>query len=409
MPQLNWKRIAAVIAFVGIFILLAIAVYFVFFAPSPEQQKPPTAPPPEVGGSLPGRPGELIKEPGTPGEIDILPAPPTRENASAPGEGPVETRLIQSGDNRAIQLGSDGASVVGFDASGGTFYRITPDGATEQLTDQTFKGARTVVFDPSGNKAAIGFYDDSKIVYDFVRKRQVSLPKHWDEFQFSPSGDKLVFKSLSEEKENRWLAIADADGSNGKLIARMGDNASYFMPTWSPSDQIVSLVREGYDADRQKLYFIGLQGENFRSVMAPGRGLETAWSPQGNRLLMSAYSSGSEYKPELWIVDALGDSIGENRRRLNVQTWARKCAFADEETLYCGVPDTLDRGAGIIPARGEDVPHSIYKIDLATGVKEKIAEFPEKHVIGKLIVSSDQSRLYFQERFAGTLHTINLK
>src|SRR3989338_2714976 len=52
--------------------------------------------------------------------------------------------------------------------------------------------------------------------------------------------------------------------------------------------------------------------------------------PDGQSLLYSVSSPASEYKPALWIANAAGDSIGENRRSLGLNTWADKCAFRDE-------------------------------------------------------------------------------
>ena len=180
------------------------------------------------------------------------------------------------------------------------------------------------------------------------------------------------------------------------------------MASQSPSDQIVAFSRKGEDRDRQKLYFIGKNDENFKSLIVNGRDIISQWSPNGNRFLYSGYTVDADLKPELWIVDAIGDSIGGNQRFLGVQKWADKCTFADNTTLYCAVPKELVRGAGVIRLVGDKGDDEIYKINTVNGYKELIATFNIPHTIGKLILSDDQSILYFLEKETGNIFQVQL-
>ena len=107
-------------------------------------------------------------------------------------------------------------------------------------------------------------------------------------------------------------------------------------------------------------------------------------------------------------MNALGDEIGDNRRRLKLNTWAHKCAFADNETVYCAVPVTLKDGAGLLPSYGDVEEDHIYRIDLTTGYRQRIAMPAEKHTIQTLVVSKDQDVLYFVDKFEGNLFKIDL-
>jgi hypothetical protein len=82
---------------------------------------------------------------------------------------------------------------------------------------------------------------------------------------------------------------------------------------WLIGRQIVRLSRlfqDASDYNRQQIYFIGLNHENFKSLVVQGRGFQSKWSADGNQLLYSVYTDVNEYKPSLWISNASGDSIG---------------------------------------------------------------------------------------------------
>ncbi len=410
---MNWKKILAIIGFIVVTLLMGALVWFFFFrgaaAPTP---KPAPTP---IPGTLP-IPGAYVPppSPGAPTQLpsEIPPQPALPQTAQEAQGGLVQTTQLIGNRTLSPQISSDGKNVVTFDSYEGSFYSIAPDGRTEKLTEQTFPGATDVIWSPKSDKAVIQFLDDTKIVYDFNQKKQVAtLPKHWETFSFSPSGESISFKSIATDPENSWLAVANADGSGGTLIEPLGTKAAQFTPLWSPSNQIVGFFEEGLDSNRKKLYFIGLNDENYKALTVDGRGIIEKWSPLGTQLVYSAYASQSGYRPELWITDALGDTIGNNRRRLDIQTWADKCGFFDNTTLYCSVPKTIPEGGGLLPTLAEEKSggEQIYKIDLNTGEKRKIAEPDPALIATNIVVSKDQRDLYFTDKYSGKLFHIQLQ
>ena len=170
-----------------------------------------------------------------------------------------------------------------------------------------------------------------------------------------------------------------------------------------------SYYTQGVDFNRQEVFFVGLNGENFKSTVVEGRGLETQWSPSGDRLLYSVYNTDDNLNPRLWIVDAAGDTIGANRRSLDLQTWADKCTFASNTEIYCAVPEYLERGAGLFPELAGKTKDDLYKIDLTTGTQRLLAVPDGSYNISQVMVSADQSCLYFTDESTGRLYKINLK
>lgn len=410
----HWKKILAIIGFIAIVLFLAWLIWLLFFGGGKKEAVQPVAPETPVITGFPQSTGEYAPTPrekpisGTPPSVitkEIQP-PETAEEAKG---GPVQVVNIDTGYNTAMRLDRDGKGIVAFDRFTGTFSRLTPSGEKTPLSKQTFDGAQYIAWAPTADKAVIQFPDGSNIFYDFPNEKQVTLPSHWFDANFSPSGDKISFKSIGEDPANRWFAIGNPDGTNTQVLEELGTKAGLFIPSWSPSGQVAGLFHEGFSHDRQKLYFIGTRGENFKSTVVAGNGLETQWSPSGDRLLHSVYSEASGYKPELWIVDALGDAIGQNRRRLRLNTWAHKCAFADNDIVYCGVPTELINGAGLAPALGDTAEDHIWKVNLATGERIKVAEPPESTTIGSLKVATDESVLYFTDKVTGQIYRMKLE
>lgn len=415
---MNWKRILLVIGFVALVILFAVILYFLFFAPRPKPSIPPSQVVPPIG--LPTIPGQDRVQPTPavparpPSEVTIpenvipigteLPATAVESQG-----GPVRMALVQTNKNLNTALAPDGKTLVTFDALSGLVYRISPNGKSEKITDKTFAGAYNVEWSGQADKAIFQFPDNSNIVYDFNRSKTYVLPKHWDKMRFSPDGNQLIFKSLGDDPENQWLAISNIDGTGARGVENMGVKAGLFTASWSPSDQIVGSFRDGVSYDRQKIYFIGKNKESFDSTTIDGRGFEYIWSPLGDKIMYSVYSSASEYMPELWMMDAIGNSIGTNKRRITIQTWAHKCTFTDNDNAYCAVPKELIIGAGLMPSYGDAGEDVIYKLDLTTGTKTKIAEPPERHTISKVTASRDESVLYFTDKDTGQIFKIDLK
>lgn len=406
---MNIKRIAIIAGFILFVLGMALLLYYTFFRATPPPTTPPPAETPSVTPEFP-TPGAFVPPsttPTPPSELPVGQRSPAETIAQANGET-VKTNEIQRDRNIALAgTGTTSDSVVAYSVFNQTFYRITPDGAQEVLSEQQFPGATTINFTPTADKAIIEFYDGSNILYNFTTKKQVTLPKHWREFSFDPNGTKIAFKSLTNEPDANWLAVANDDGTAGQQVEPLGVKGGLVDVTWSPSDQIIATFREGVDGFRQKIYFLGKNGENFPAMTVNGRDFESKWSPGGTRLVYSAYSPESDLKPQLWVVDALGDSIGNNRRNLQLNTWIDKCAFASASIMYCAVPSRMDNGAGVVRSLSDKEEDYIYRINIDTGEKFQVARPEGRHTIESIVIAKDN--LFFTDKNSGKLYTIKIK
>ena len=322
--------------------------------------------------------------------------------------GITQTKSLTDDPILSPTAGANG-QVQYYNESDGHFYKIGADGKPTLLSDKVFHQVDNVTWAPDKSQAILEYPDGSKILYDFATQKQYTLPSYWQNFSFSPNSDQIVAKSLAIDPENHWLVVSNADGSNAKNLENIGTEDKTVYPDWSPNGQIAALYTQGVDFDRQEAFFVGLNGENFKSTILEGRGLESQWSTSGDKLLYSVYSSSDNYNPRLWIVDASPDTIGQNRQSLNLSTWADKCTFASNSEVYCAVPENLPQAAGMFPELENQTKDDLYKINLTTGSQQLIAVPDGTYNISQIVVPTDQSNLYFTDGTDGHLYTVKLK
>lgn len=419
----NLRKFVIVLGFILAVLAMGALLYFVFFRPTPPAEEVPIANENiNVNAGLPLINAKPPTPVGTEAEVKRLVTEEERRklikevqqreqqvDAKPVAEGGY-TQVLPLTFNAAVgaKLSPDG-TLRYYDKDSGQFYQVTKDGQSRLLNDKVFTDVQKITWSGSAQKAILQYPDDSKILYDFTTNKQVTLPSHWKDFNFAPNSDQVVMKSMGLDTDNRWLAIANPDGSGARAIEPMGEEDASVFPMWSPNNQVVALHTKYINADNQELYFIGQNQENFKSAVVAGAGFQGQWTPQGNKILYSAYSANSDYKPELWIMGAEGDNIGSNRTALNLQTWASKCVVSSDSEAYCAVPKELPEGAGVVPEIAATTPDTLYKINLDTGVKLKMAETVDNLTMDNLIVSEDGKYLFFTDHATGRLNKIQLK
>jgi hypothetical protein len=370
------KKILLIIGLLAVSGLIAYGLYYLFIGQGKVgQPQPPTGGEVLPPGQLPGSGSAPATTTGTtrgPGG-ELLPISGIIEPTSPSYYKPVAVKQIISETATYPSL-NNGGEFRYYNANDGKFYRVMPNGSIVSLSNQVFFNAQKVTWAKNQNQAVIEYPDDSKIIYNFDTNKQVTLPKHWQDFSFSSDGGQIAAKSIGLDESNRWLVTIDSDGSGAKLIEPMGQNADKVTVDWSPNRQVVAFSQTGepQTGEAREVLFIGLNGENFKSAIVEGSGFEPQWSTTGKKLLYSVYSSRSDFKPELWIVDSSGDNIGNNRRLLKLNTWADKCTFSNDDTAFCAVPKDLPTGAGMARDIAAYSYDDLYKIDLKTGLKTPI-------------------------------------
>ncbi|MFA6995605.1 MAG: hypothetical protein WC249_04375 [Patescibacteria group bacterium] len=379
-------------------------------------------------------PTQTLVTPATPGTINGLPTAGTGSSTNTeltgsgnlPNQGGASDAANQNEPNSLAVGGltktqplttdptlnptlTPGGGVQYYNTNDGHFYKIDNNGKISLLSDKVFYNVKDIVWAPNKNQAVLEYPDGRKILYNFQTQKQVTLPSYWQDFSFSPTSDQITSKSLGLDPENNWLIVSNADGSQAKTLENIGTNDKTVYPAWSPNKQIVAVYTQGVDFNRQEVFFVGLNGENFKSTIIEGRGFNSQWSTTGDRLLYSVYNTATNLNPELWIVDAQGDSISQNRQDLGLATWNSKCTFSSNTEVYCAVPENLPQGAGLFPELADQTKDNLYKINLETGTKELIAIPDGAYNISSVMVPTDNSNLYFTDKTTNQIYQIKLR
>ncbi len=345
-------------------------------------------------------------------EIEIRPEDYLIDNSVYPSASGKLTEVKTFYDDATVgmTLSKNGQDLQYYDYDSGKFYSQDRDGNRTLLSDKTFYEVENIVWSPQKNNALIEYPDGSNIIYNFDTEEQVTLPKHWEDFEFSKDGNNIVSKSISAtNSENNYLIMAGVDGSNIKALEYIGNNHKKVYPSWSPNNQIAAMYSKSIDYNRQELFFIGLNDENFKSTTIEGRGFQSQWSKEGDKLLYSVYNSQGNLMPELWIVNSEGDKIGSDRKKLRLQTWAEKCTFADNRYAYCAVPKELPEASGLFPELAIDAEDNLYKVDTLTGISSLIAVPDSYYNMKNLNINEDGDYLYFTGNEEGIIYQIKLK
>jgi hypothetical protein len=406
------KRLIIVAIFVLIIAVIAYALYALFFASGPSV--PPAAP-------------TTVEQPGT-GTLPVTPEkplPPTTEqptgtptperppvgSAQAPA---VQTQTLLNANTEGVRLNRDGNTMNFYNSQDKKFYRISQNGQLQELSTKTFANVQNITWAPADDKAILEFPDSSNILFNFATQEQVTLPAHWKDFSFNETGTEIVSKSIAKNEKNRVLIIANADGSNARAVAALGSVEDRVIPSWSPNHGTIAISQTGFpvaggSGEQQNIYLVSDKTTTlYPQITVDGWDFRSQWSPSGNQLMYSVYNTENNLNPHLWLVTTQIGREGELKTDLGVNTWANKCTFQNEQTVYCAVPQYLEQGYGLAPDLAKTIPDIIYKIDTGTGTKTVVASPEEDYSISSLMVSPDEKELFFTDAAAGGLHKIDL-
>ncbi|PJA47145.1 hypothetical protein CO172_03025 [Candidatus Uhrbacteria bacterium CG_4_9_14_3_um_filter_36_7] len=407
MPRPNsqrFQKIILIFLFALSVIGIAFALYFMFFRVPPSQEKVVESDSPQSQTDLP------ISKEGVPPSVTET-KPSTLPQADAIAKGSVtQTENLLLAPVEAAELRQD--KMHYYDERDGKFYTIDKNGVIKELSKREFTDAQNIIWNKDGDKVVVEFPDGSNIVYDFTSGKQVTLPKHWEDFHFSPTSNELIAKSMPLDPNGRALVVSNADGSNVRAVQALGENADKVLINPSPQGQVIAFsdtANESYGLGRSMLIPLGKNQENFKGLVIEGFGFEPLWSTRGDYLIYSVSGESSQNLPLLWIVNGSVKNMGDGRQNLGLNTWAHKCTFTDISELYCAVPSSLPPYAGMQPDIAKGIPDVVYKIDLTTRQSILIGTTDTKASMTNLHISSDKQILYFTNENTGLIQSMRLK
>lgn len=224
------------------------------------------------------------------------------------------TKITSSGKAVDVAISPDGNYIVYSQrdrkGSGLWLHHVT-DGSDVQILPSEEPDFRGLTFSPDGN--SIYFMRERKDIYSF--KDLYAMPILGGPFRlltrdidapvsFSPDGHQFVYMRGIPPRDANEIRVADADGSNDRLLATISGTSFSFQggASWSPNGGIIAVSlmlrgkRSGYVLDSVSVAD-GSVREVFWNVSVVGRPL---WLPESDKVLVDVDDSTG--RGQLWTI-----------------------------------------------------------------------------------------------------------
>lgn len=333
-------------------------------------------------------------ESGEGGEPSETPLPPQGQILTQLATFPVLGPRLNKEQNKVLFYKKEGGDLFSSDFAGQN---------QEKISNLTVVGLIEADRAPQGDRAAL-FYLDGETKKAFLHigtSTTGTLPENITSFSWAPDGASLAY--TTRRAALLELAVANNSGRNQKTIFStplLDAQMQWVSPSRFSFQTAPSGLAEGF------LFLYESARGSFTRVAGPLFGLMNLWSPDGERVLASHTDPGGD---ELQF--AVRNALGAVLFTPPFQTLPEKCTWANASVFYCASP-------GFIPAstvlpdeylRGEfNSIDRLFRVDLTS---EDVREAPlEKSFdISELLLTKDESYLFFVNRTDGTLWSLKLK
>lgn len=317
------KRIALLLLVIGLFVLLGYAILRILRGSGTTGTQPKTEP---VSGGV-----EMLYPTPTGSRATPLTSPETGLQQEIQ-----EKRLIQLTDFPVIgpTINTKQDKVLFYQKEGGDMFEVDITGVSRnKLSNITIVGIFDALWSPARDRASV-FYLDNENIKSFLHvgtSTVTTLPINIKTLAWSPDGNNFAF--LAEDHDTLAMLISDKTGKNQKTVYHTPITDAQL--TWISSDRIAFLTAPSGFA-RGYLYIYARSIGTLKRIIGPLWGLQTLWSPDGSRVLVSHTDyQGKNLQMEIY------DNNGKSIQKLTMKTLPEKCAWAGSTQLYCGVPKQI--------------------------------------------------------------------
>lgn len=296
-----------------------------------------------------------------------------------------------------------------FDLTNYEIYAATFDGQTHaKIASPHFAVQELikVIWAPGQNQLIAVFTDQDnqikKYFYDVAANLSNILDSAIRSVAFSPNGGKIVFHYLNDQTNENLIAAAQPTGLNQNLLWQ--SLVRDWQVAWPALDKI-SLQTPASGLTGSSAYTINPETGEHELVFSNTLGLETLWSPNGEKLLFSKIVNS---KQRLYL------KTNNEIQELNTTGMASKCFWHDNLNLYCALSDSWptnltlpdDYYKGLVYLTDE-----IWHFDLENTKKTKVAsqdEFDTTLDVGQILTSPDAKFLFVLNKKDNRLYGVRL-
>jgi len=221
-------------------------------------------------------------------------------------------------------------------------------------------------------------------------------------------GDRIFYQYTDFANGKRSLNSARPDGTEWKKITDLNFD-SYIAPI--PQSSQIAFWKKPNAFEITSLESISIAGESRKTLLSDRFGADYLWSPNGERILVSA---SSERGGKSILLNKMNGNGGEFQS-LMTPTFITKTVWSkDNKTIYFALPGSLPENSILPNDYFEKNLHSkdtFWKLDVTTGKKSRLAELKEvaqNFDSTNFILSPDESTLFFTDRSTRRLYRIEL-
>jgi hypothetical protein len=247
-------------------------------------------------------------------------------------------------------------------------------------------------------------------LYDYASNTDKEFKGGVDTLVWTNLGDKVLYKYFESGSGRRTLNIANPDGSDWKVLADVTDRKLSIAQI--PQTSTISFWNSPNAFENTSLRTVSLLGGEVKTIFSNKFGADYLWSPNGEKILVSASDSKGSNKISLGIANAGGGEY-EN---LNIPTLVNKCVWSkNSKTVYYALPNSIPEGE-VMPNSYLDkkiiTQDTFWKLEISSGKKERLVgldEIKKSYDASDLFLSPNEKSLFFVNRADGDkLYRIDL-
>jgi Tol biopolymer transport system component len=250
----------------------------------------------------------------------------------------------------------------------------------------------------------VGWY-----LVDIDKKTETPLKKGIETPTWTNMGDQIIYKYYDETTKDRSLNIANPDGSGWKKI---GESPFKTMSaTVMPQSSLFVFWNQGDAFEETSLRSMSLIGSDVKTIFSGKFGADYAFSPDGQKILMSSTNAKGGKTPMLGLLL----NKGTQYQNLLIPTMVTKTVWAkNNKSIYYALPGSLPDNA-VIPndyfSKTLLTQDTFWKVNIETAEKSRIVEtkdITKGYDASSLMINDDETMLVFVNRSDDRLYRIKL-
>ncbi len=190
--------------------------------------------------------------------------------------------------------------------------------------------------------------NSANTIYKFVLKpdgtaepERLAIPAAYrcnNDKAISPDGKQLAFSATLAPAHNSQVFLADADGSNPKLM--VSGTPSYFHG-WSPDNKTLAFVAQRNGSGQYDVYSVPATGDNQEQQLNANSHHDDGpdYSPDGKWIYINSDRSGKE---SIWRFPATGAGPGDAKAEMvvsdSMEDWFPHISPDGKRLVYIGYP-----------------------------------------------------------------------